>query len=401
MSIIWLAILYTVYSCEEDEYLNKLGDCIKCDTVLSGCSRCASPEKCDLCHPGYFAYDKVCENCSARCLQCDSTECSYCEEGYSLFEGRCIICNEEGWALLDDTCHPCPASCRKCNTPLTCSECPENAHIKGSKCECDESEGGKFYISNWVKNENRDGLSLTCEPVSCHASCEKCTGPLVKDCIEMRCNDDYKWSEVSQDCVSHCGRFEKSVGRYCIFDFELREKQVFIIPFSILTVISSMMIFAFCRYLRLAEYDLDGVFMLHSIFLSVLTYTANLFILFAFQGRYQQLGSIFFFLDRILLGLAGLFISHLLTKKDDLYRDWLYGSILYSQVAEKAVKMLIIFTVSTFVSFSMLTYDWKSSLVSATFHSRNSMKQVRILGCLMCVFSALFENLYFCYVRYS
>ena len=102
-------------TCATDEYKDsKSCSCKKCaDTYGSDCEVC-DDKQCLTCPLGqYLDSDKSCKNCADKfehCLNCNSTECMNCEDGYSLADGVdgkvCVnfSCSGDDFIQIDDLC---------------------------------------------------------------------------------------------------------------------------------------------------------------------------------------------------------------------------------------------------------------------------------------------------------
>ena len=98
-------------------------------------------------------------------------------------------CNANGQYTMHGQCYSCPGGCADCQYGI----------CTGTACQKSEF----LFIDQQVccdlgKNKYFDGTNC----VSCHESCEKCTGPTLNDCLT--CPSGYAMDPVQGVCVASC-----------------------------------------------------------------------------------------------------------------------------------------------------------------------------------------------------
>ena len=147
--------------CFSGLYLDN-GKCLPCEYP---CQSCTSAGECQRCQVG-FSLDSSssCVPCSDNCLECEGSECLYCESGYYYGQGSCEVCGEHCMSCFDldfcdicdygyfasgnGKCEACGEGCSLCENEETCNECLQGYFNSESKCEecpehcsvCDESQ---------------------------------------------------------------------------------------------------------------------------------------------------------------------------------------------------------------------------------------------------------------------
>ena len=164
----------------------------------------------------------------------------HCDPTYCSGDG-CIKC-EDGYYLLDTSCHPCQESCIKCTSYSTCTECEKGRHgaTCSSECkneclecssfsQCSECIRGRYgsYCQNYCPlacidilcNIESGQCLLGCrqgyyvsgdECVECPETCVRCLNH--SHCID--CINGYFGSSCERRCPIGCAnqRCEKEMG---------------------------------------------------------------------------------------------------------------------------------------------------------------------------------------------
>ncbi|XP_077120025.1 cysteine repeat modular protein 2-like [Ranitomeya variabilis] len=227
-------------TCSDEQFLNVADSkCYACD---QSCQSCFGPQAqdCFSCHSGYYLdeenqcvqtcpqgffgdpFTQTCEKCSVTCESCagSSENCLKCntkEENLFLHEGRCVPdCLEGYYENLEGSCETCEGSCWTCEgNKGNCLSCVDGLYLENNKClqNCsvryypDEEGICKHCPAHCtVCADERTCLECsylyllyngTCKAscpngyyedldagrcVSCHISCETCSGTSDDDC---------------------------------------------------------------------------------------------------------------------------------------------------------------------------------------------------------------------------
>ncbi|EWS76322.1 surface protein (macronuclear) [Tetrahymena thermophila SB210] len=146
-------------TCLDGFYLDNTSlQCSKCDFSCSKCS--GSSTNCTECQSGQFLNNGKCINCDVSCKECDgsSTNCTKCQSGQFLNNGKCINCDvickecygsstnctecQSSQFLNNGTCIKCDANCMECmDTSTHCTKCSQNAYLSQNKCLSDCPQG--------------------------------------------------------------------------------------------------------------------------------------------------------------------------------------------------------------------------------------------------------------------
>nr|XP_019003090.1 uncharacterized protein I203_04127 [Kwoniella mangroviensis CBS 8507]OCF66551.1 hypothetical protein I203_04127 [Kwoniella mangroviensis CBS 8507] len=147
-----------------------------------------------------------CDACPSGCLEChipsfsnikgyDTLQCSSCQEGYLLEDGKCVRkCNDgwflpEGSAAKNGTCQKCDSTCSTCvSRSTTCTSCPSPLYASGGTC-----------LSTCPSSTTP--LNGTCVP--CPVDCTTCSTST--EC--STCPSDRPVTRNGR-CVDHCSKDE-------------------------------------------------------------------------------------------------------------------------------------------------------------------------------------------------
>lgn len=185
------------------------GGCIKTNEVL-GCSG-NKP-----CNDGEWCDRNECKFCPSECKLCNKdNECTSCETGYLLNNGKCESNCKENQYEIDGICEECPIKCATCSSSEICLTCNTNYIYYNNQCydTCPE----KTYYDSDKKSCNK--CSDNCN--KCKAStklCEECDSGYILyggSCITT-CPDGYIISnnrcvackkgtyKLNNECVTTC-----------------------------------------------------------------------------------------------------------------------------------------------------------------------------------------------------
>ena len=164
----------------------KEGKCLSCP---ENCEVCGSPN-CTRCNPGFVVVDGKCVSCDvANCRECvegDPKKCKNCNEGYSVIgtdQSKCTKCETPNCDTCSEAnlfffmnanqkCKSCLPSyylnnntqCEKCEVE-NCAECSSNS------TECERCVPGYYNVNSTspcIKCENRFYKCLVCSREKCH-----------------------------------------------------------------------------------------------------------------------------------------------------------------------------------------------------------------------------------------
>ena len=208
--------------CADGYYLSTSGPgyCSSCRTY---CLKCTSYYTCTECVRG--RYGPECETrCRSTCLDClDSTTCTDCIHGrYGSYcqyicplgcidilcektTGKCVLGCMHGYFLSGGDCNLCPASCKRCDNDIYCTECKtgyfgefcqNTCSLSCKNQECDKELGicslgcsdGFYYDGN--------------DCIACPYTCLSCGDPL--KCTY--CRTGYWGVYCQKECPSQCDR---------------------------------------------------------------------------------------------------------------------------------------------------------------------------------------------------
>lgn len=191
--------------CPDGYFGNAEGSCAACDGSCWTCDE--SKTKCLSCVDGLYLEnskclpncslryypdeDGICKHCSAHCTACaDERTCLECSYLYLLFNGTCkATCPDGYYEDLDaGRCVSCHISCETCSGPADddCETCPPaSSKLYQGRC-LTSCPTGTFYNSE-VK-----------ECQECHMTCAQCSGPEPTDCIQ--CQDRLMFDQQSHMC---------------------------------------------------------------------------------------------------------------------------------------------------------------------------------------------------------
>ncbi|KAM9742841.1 proprotein convertase subtilisin/kexin type 5b isoform 1-T1 [Menidia menidia] len=219
--------------CDKDEVSDAENEgCLHCDEGCEKCKRKDSQDQeqktvCLKCEDGYYQLDTDChKSCPDRtysvtstmlcapcedknCAICDQSQCHWCIEGFSVFEGECVDHCEEGFFMDEDSgeCEPCHRSCRSCGGPRNedCDSCEDGLSLINGEC----LEGTQLAAcpENQYRNSKKE-----CE--QCHSSCKTCFAAEKDACSS--CYTD-RFLTAKQTCLSHCpsGTFGNKTSGKC------------------------------------------------------------------------------------------------------------------------------------------------------------------------------------------
>ncbi len=142
---IWCSTLYSSSSAynyylysgswTQDQYERRHAFSVRCvsplsektckDTFGNGCVECSS-SACTRCVDGYNLKDGQCVACSSafgiNCTSCSSSACTICKEGYGIKDGQCVTCSDAFGA-----------GCTSCSSSA-CNICSSGYTLKNGKC---------------------------------------------------------------------------------------------------------------------------------------------------------------------------------------------------------------------------------------------------------------------------
>lgn len=75
--------------CNSTFYINSLQRCSSC---MANCIECLDAISCRTCTVGYYYSVNVCQLCSLYCLNCSTTQCYKCADGYTANGTKCVSC---------------------------------------------------------------------------------------------------------------------------------------------------------------------------------------------------------------------------------------------------------------------------------------------------------------------
>ncbi|GFS77934.1 extracellular matrix protein FRAS1 [Nephila pilipes] len=155
------------------------------------------------CPIGYYGDEnKECKSCSSSCKTCFgnmTSQCSSCENGYFLQQGRCVKSCGPNFYSSEGYCFECHESCLSCHGPNSsdCISCALSGQLLQDGTCVDECIG-HFYVA--------DGYCL-----ACNESCARC----LKDGTCQFCEDSFYLEE--EYCVPECTPgYYKFLDAYCL-----------------------------------------------------------------------------------------------------------------------------------------------------------------------------------------
>ena len=380
-----LTLLMTL-ACDPGQF-NSTGACVDCP---SGCLTCFSLDKCEECRSQHYLSGGVCVRCPANCQFCQSEDCEICEAEYVLVDHECVDCGSPGWLEVNGTCQACPSTCATCNSTLSCTTCPEHAHFTAAACHCNPSTDGVFYAPVFEQHRGRDNFVMECKPSECHPACESCSGPTWSDCNPDKCGTNELWSEFSNECVPHCSNFENANGKICLFDYSLRQSEQFTGEFVVLVVLGGVYLAGCIRMVRVADLDAEMLLTLMAGMVVILNYAANLMLLFTLQWFFMQLATLCLLLSRSVQALLGVLCVKYLSRRDDLFKDWVSGQLFHR--TDRSCKMLMLSVLSSANALSLVTYEWRKEGLTPHCRQETTLKTLRKMGWYISLVTALIEN---------
>lgn len=210
-------------------------DCFTCNNGIT-CSSCISnlyfldinyassqllnltfkSSKCyDDCPNGYFNNKKsnMCEKCYSNCLYCDVNKiCSKCEQGYYLFNSKCLDKCPESFFKNDSPdriCKNCSSFCSTCLNLNVCLQC-QSGYFKFNQQE----NNSVICLEKCPQGYYRDIVKSTCK--TCDSSCLECNGPLNSNCLS--CDEKLGKKLLNGYCLGEClnGEIKKKDSNECI-----------------------------------------------------------------------------------------------------------------------------------------------------------------------------------------
>ena len=193
--------------CPDLSYATINGNCIRCHHSCLGCDG-PTERNCTLC-PGqlslgedgtcsirspsscrdgtYFDHRKLeCISCHVTCAKCsgkESTQCTQCNDSYTLVDGMCIdnhqvqVCDSGYFFDVSiSSCVSCPFMCANCSEDTKCLYCASNYYLLlDGTC-----------VATCPNDTVTDNLTRTCLDTACHKSCVTCFGTKDNQCISCQ-----------------------------------------------------------------------------------------------------------------------------------------------------------------------------------------------------------------------
>lgn len=175
-----------------------------CEPCAGDCEVCESEDKCKKCKLQFLVDDKCTENCPAgtypeynpnRCVPCckkckeckKEKSCTVCKDGLYLLENKCLkSCPNGTFPDENNVCQQCSENCKSCNDNKSCLICNDGTTLRGDICVFDCPEGS---ISN-------NGICVTC-----NSDCKVCLSQDTSICL--KCKDGLVLKNTV--CVEDCG----------------------------------------------------------------------------------------------------------------------------------------------------------------------------------------------------
>lgn len=126
--------------------------CVTCNLItVSTCLFCEADPlalatqgvKCSTCAAGYFTDNFICSQCPSTCSSCDAlTNCTFCQNTYSLIGGICTCDISVSYFAHDGICMPCFAiinyclSCSNSTSIVLCTSCQIGTFISPTQDSC-------------------------------------------------------------------------------------------------------------------------------------------------------------------------------------------------------------------------------------------------------------------------
>ena len=146
------------------------------------------------CPEGSFVLNETeCVSCPANCRECSGPgTCTLCLEGYLREGGECVESCSEGFAAEKDglLCKRCPPGCKECSRPSTCEACQEGRFLYKPDHSCLTQCPSGYYPS--------EGSTCT----ECPAGCSECSGPSKSQCTV--CGRDTAMVTKTHTCTPCC-----------------------------------------------------------------------------------------------------------------------------------------------------------------------------------------------------
>ncbi|EMD48325.1 serine/threonine kinase, putative [Entamoeba histolytica HM-3:IMSS] len=210
----------TCEECEEYYFLNSSSLCSLCG---SNCINCIDSLQCKVCEEGLTLYEGKCIECDLiGCESCsvDSYSCLKCEKGYYLDNGKCNSCNIFGSCIectisgciqcksnniLSTTncveCNSIISNCTSCYQNGTCSDCisPTTLLNENECIQCPDifTNCIECSLSGCTTCKKGNYLNSTCYPCENMKGCSTCSQTEVK-CFS--CIEGYKYDPLTYSC---------------------------------------------------------------------------------------------------------------------------------------------------------------------------------------------------------
>ena len=214
-------------TCISNIYINTIGcnsACSHCfNDTANDCISCSNPGKIlyegaclDNCPNEYYVQNHVCLSklkiytllaCNPSCSACKNgakAGCLNCSNNLKFYKGECLDNCPDGSYENNSYCFDCPSNCKTCTNLLQCQSCLDPTFLNSIYETCVTKD-------QCPKGTYPDEETRECN--KCDISCERCTGPTFKECIE--CNKSLGYTSDLKS--GQCKKIKCYNGQYLSF----------------------------------------------------------------------------------------------------------------------------------------------------------------------------------------
>lgn len=176
------------------------GNCLECSKKVDNCLSCEDgyylyENKCiSFCPDSQISINNECIDCQSPCQSCSKTinHCTTCIDGYYLYNTQCLTNCPIGTYESGKGCENCNSKCKTCKDENTCDSCLDGYFFYNNMCykECftlDDPINNKYFGKN-----HYDKVCTQCS----ESNCNKCAEDFL---ICTECIDSYYL--VNENCV--------------------------------------------------------------------------------------------------------------------------------------------------------------------------------------------------------
>lgn len=217
-------------------------NCLRCHPLCAECSKTIAT--CTSCNPPLLPVNGTCSKCHPSCKTCsiaqDARGCLTCSSQYSLYphqsacfkcydpvckqcdpfnKTKCISC-QDGSALVNDKCVPCPSGCKSCSTfnnNVVCYQCKPAYVLFNKTCSrcisgCDRCSKTNSSICLVCQDQRYfDPQTKTCK--QCTEGCAKCSNST--ECSQTK-EGVIVWQGKPVKCAPGCSKCNYDKPSVCV-----------------------------------------------------------------------------------------------------------------------------------------------------------------------------------------